>query len=42
MLSILDQVMIHDFIDEDDSININEGKRHFLKMEFSVKSKAII
>jgi hypothetical protein len=42
ILGILDQVIIHDFINRDDFISINKGKRHLLKMEFSINSKTII
>jgi hypothetical protein len=37
---ISDQATIHDFIDRDDSIGINEGKRYLL--EVAVKGEAMI
>jgi hypothetical protein len=39
---ISDQATIHSFINEDDSISINEGKRYLLEVEFSVKGEAMI
>ncbi|KAF7502846.1 hypothetical protein GJ744_005001 [Endocarpon pusillum] len=37
-----DQTTIHDFIDGDDFIGINEGKRHLLEEDFSVEDAAVI
>ncbi len=37
-----DQTTIHDFIDRDDFIGINEGKRHLLEVDFSVEDAAVI
>jgi hypothetical protein len=38
----LDQTIIHDFINRDDFISINEGKRHLLEEDFSVENAAVI
>ena len=39
---ISSQAMIHDFIDGDDFIDINERKRDLSEVEFSVKDEAVI
>ena len=41
-LGISDQATIHDFIDGDDFISINEGKRHLPEVRCSVKGEAVI
>jgi hypothetical protein len=39
---ISDQATIYNFINGDDSISINEEKRHLSEIEFSVNGEAII